>query len=163
MTNLVSFSRLRGPSSLVAGLVACSALLLASCSSVHADGMVEQPPGAKPGIRSTHESVVGSKAPPVQRAGRRGNTTPISPFELAKYQYCGSDADCVGEINGCCDCANGGEEVAINKERIAAFRANFECLHVACGDKAPETPCFSGVVSCVNHRCKYFSQEEFEK
>ncbi len=145
------------------GLLCSLALVLAACGSVMADGMVEQPPGAKPGIQSSRGVSTAGKTPPVQRSARRGNTTPLSPFELAKYQYCGQDSDCVGAINGCCDCANGGQEIALNKDRLEAFRKNFECLQFACGDKSPETPCFSGVVSCVEHRCKYFTQDDFEK
>lgn len=82
---------------------------------------------------------------------------PLPEFELGRYQYCGNDKDCVLAQNGCCDCANGGQDIAINKDRAAAFQARFNCLHVNCGDKIGDPVCASGVISCVNHKCKYFS------
>lgn len=88
--------------------------------------------------------------------------TPLDSFELGKYQYCGSDRDCVVANNGCCDCANGGEDVAVNKERLEAFRERFDCLHVQCTMRASVPPCGSGLVSCINHRCKYHKREDVE-
>lgn len=82
-------------------------------------------------------------------------TSPLSEFELGKYQYCGSDLDCVAVNNGCCDCANGGADVAINKERLGEFNARFNCSTVMCTARAKVPPCGSGVVSCVNHKCRY--------
>jgi hypothetical protein len=83
------------------------------------------------------------------------HTAPISEFDLGRYQYCGNDNDCVVATNGCCDCANGGADVAVNKERLAAFRENFNCLNVACTEMAVEERCGTGVVTCVNHKCNY--------
>lgn len=85
---------------------------------------------------------------------------PLSEFELGRYQYCGEDRDCVAANNGCCDCANGGKDVAINKERTEAFKARFDCMQVMCTEMAAEPMCGSGLVSCVNHRCKYFERSE---
>ena len=85
-----------------------------------------------------------------------GNTSPLSEFELGRYQYCGKDTDCTVSINGCCDCANGGIEVGVNKERLEDFRQRFDCLYFECGRKLANPPCANGVVSCVNHKCKYF-------
>lgn len=87
-----------------------------------------------------------------------GNTSPLGDFELARYQYCGKDSDCVVSANGCCDCANGTKEVAVNKERLQAFRERFDCLYFQCGTKRADPPCQSGVVSCLNHRCVYFDE-----
>ena len=88
----------------------------------------------------------------------------LSDFQLQKYQYCGSDSDCVYAINGCCDCVNGGQNVAINKNRLADFKAQFSCERVGCTRIAAEQPCgSSGVVSCVHHRCKYFTAEEYQQ
>lgn len=86
-----------------------------------------------------------------------GSTGPLSAFELGRYQYCGEDRDCMFAVNGCCDCANGSEDVSVNRERLEAFRARFSCLYVACGDKSHEPACGTGIVSCVNHKCRYFT------
>jgi len=86
-----------------------------------------------------------------------GSTGPLSAFELGRYQYCGEDRDCVFAVNGCCDCANGSEDVSVNRERLEAFRSRFSCLYVACGEKTREPTCGSGIVSCVNHKCRYFT------
>ncbi|MCB0322388.1 MAG: hypothetical protein KDD69_02410 [Bdellovibrionales bacterium] len=135
------------------------------CFSIHgarADGMEEAPAGAKP--KSVQTIGDGTKTPPIRQSGHAGhaksgdtgNTKALGDFELAKYQYCGRDSDCVVAINGCCDCVNGGTEVAVNAERLAAFEARFDCLHVQCSHNPANPPCENGVVSCVNHRCRYF-------
>ena len=85
-----------------------------------------------------------------------GQTKPLSDFELAKYQYCGSDRDCTVAVNGCCDCANGGQEVGVNKERLRDFQKRFDCLYAQCSHEPANPPCFNGVVSCLDHRCQYF-------
>lgn len=106
--------------------------------------------------------VVAKKAPekpPVPT----GSTKPLSAFELGRYQYCGDDRDCMVALNGCCDCANGGEDVAVNKERYEAFRARFQCLYVSCGEKTRATECATGVVSCLNHKCRYFNESLDDK
>ena len=105
-------------------------------------------------------AVSGADTQPIRSVGRANKTQPLSEFELGKYQYCGDDLDCVVSTNGCCDCANGGEDVAVNKERLSAFKANFECLNATCGTKEPVEPCGIGVVSCVNHRCEYYANSD---
>ena len=89
-----------------------------------------------------------------------GAVTPINDFELGRYQYCGADSDCVVATNGCCDCANGGKDVSVNKERLADFQKRFDCLYSKCGDKPSDPICGSGVVSCVMHKCQYFPPGE---
>lgn len=84
----------------------------------------------------------------------------LADFDLARYQYCGADSDCIVALNGCCGCEDGGQEVAVNKDRLEAFRSNFSCDNVACGQKLSSTRCFGGVVSCVEHRCLYIAEEE---
>ena len=79
----------------------------------------------------------------------------LSKFELGKYQYCGSDGDCIAVQNGCCDCANGGSDAAINKMHLDDFKGRFHCEEVVCTARAKVPPCGSGVVSCVNHECRY--------
>ncbi len=100
------------------------------------------------------------RRPPAKRTGQ---TQPLSDFELGRYQYCGSDRDCVAANNGCCDCANGGADVAVNRERLAAFEARFDCLYVSCTEKGAMPPCGSGIISCVNHKCVYFSNGSLEE
>ena len=125
------------------------------------------PKKSKKGKKSAKSSKSGKKTSGKKSSGKssksakatkprpHGLTKPLSDFELARYQYCGSDKDCMVAQNGCCDCANGGEDVAVNKERFDAFRARFDCLYVNCGDKEAVPACTSGVVSCVNHKCLY--------
>lgn len=90
------------------------------------------------------------------------STKPLSAFELGRYQYCGEDRDCMHAVNGCCDCANGGEDVAVNRQRYEAFRDRFQCLHVSCGDKTLQPECATGLVSCLNHKCRYFRSDGLE-
>ena len=118
--------------------------------------MEESPPGVQ--LQNAKGKVFsdGKDKAPVRQVGKTGNTKALNDFELAKYQYCGRDSDCVVSINGCCDCANGGIEVSVNKDRVESFRSRFDCLHVACTRRAASPPCQSGVVSCVSHRCQYF-------
>lgn len=93
---------------------------------------------------------------------KKVNTGAISDFELARYQYCGQDSDCVVSVNGCCDCANGSAEVAINKSRLKDFRKRFDCLKYSCGDKDPDPRCGNGVVSCISHKCEYYDDVKRE-
>ena len=86
----------------------------------------------------------------------------LSDFELGRYQYCGDDSDCMQAINGCCDCANGGVDVAVNKLRYEDFRARFNCLEVECGKNDANSSCGNGVVSCINHKCKYIPKKVFD-
>ena len=57
--------------------------------------------------------------------------------------------------NGCCECANGGADVAINKMHLEQFKALFACDNIVCTARAKIPPCGTGVVSCVNHECRY--------
>ena len=91
---------------------------------------------------------------------KTNNAHSLSEFELAKYQYCGQDSDCVIATNGCCDCVNGSPEVAINKDRVQAFESRFKCLSVSCGTIDANPHCGNGVVSCVSHRCQYFDDRK---
>ena len=88
---------------------------------------------------------------------------PLSDFEIGKYQYCGNDNDCVAVQNGCCDCANGGQDIAINKSRVEAFKKRFDCVNVACTMRAAIPACGQGFVSCVSHKCQYFAPDKFKE
>lgn len=136
-----------------------------------ADGMVELPPGAKSPQSSSQKassqkggavsaegqggSVADSSKSP-QKVGRAGRTDPLGEFDLARYQYCGKDSDCVLTVNGCCDCEQGGQQVAVNQQRLEDFRKNFDCLYVSCGEGQPDNRCANAVVSCVDHKCKNY-------
>jgi len=74
---------------------------------------------------------------------------------LAQYQTCTKDDECAFVNNGCCDCGNGGEEAAINKNELDAFRARFDCTGVPCTEMARIPACGSGIVSCVEGKCRY--------
>ena len=104
--------------------------------------------------------VVVKKTQPV-KPKYEGSTKPLSSYELGRYQYCGDDRDCMPAVNGCCDCANGGEDVSVNKERFEAFRARFSCMYVGCGEKNGQK-CGTGLVSCINHKCRYFSDRSLD-
>lgn len=149
-------------------VISClSVLILAAfAGQVYADGMPTEESGTKPEQLQRPKAPGGkgsqkpaSATPAIRKTpAASGNTTPLSDFELARYQYCGKDSDCTIAINGCCDCANGGTEVAVNKERLEVFRKRFDCLYVQCGSEPADPPCESGVVSCLNHRCAYFDE-----
>ena len=125
--------------------------------------MEQEPPGVQHKQDSppvvTQPKLQKPKTPPIRKAGKSGNTKPLEEFELARYQYCGQDSDCVAVTNGCCDCANGGEDVAVNKLRVEAFRKRFDCLHVSCAGQDADPPCGEGVVTCLNHKCKYVAKQ----
>lgn len=118
------------------------------------------PKVSKPKVPTVRSATI--KPPHPAKPKDQGSTKPISAFELGRYQYCGSDRDCRPAVNGCCDCANGGEDVSVNRERYEAFRARFSCLNVSCGTKQLEPQCGSGVVSCVNHKCRFISDRGLE-
>ena len=112
-----------------------------------------------PAGRAAEEGVKGQSS-----EKQRTPQEPLGAFELARYQYCGRDSDCIIVQNGCCDCAQGGEQAAINKNRLEAFEANFSCLNAECGEREPRRviSCRDAVVSCVQHKCKHISSEEFQ-
>ena len=86
----------------------------------------------------------------------KSSTGEISDYELSKYQYCGVDNDCIVVSNGCCDCANGSEDVSINKDKLEDFKKRFNCLNYSCTKNDPEPRCAGGVVSCISNQCHYF-------
>lgn len=81
-------------------------------------------------------------------------SSPISKSELAVYQDCSIDSDCTISNNGCCDCANGGEDVAIAKTSEEEFKLNFSCENVACTMLGRDPPCGSGKAICVSGKCE---------
>lgn len=81
---------------------------------------------------------------------------PLAPSETREFQACAADDDCIYVQNGCCDCANGGADLAINKKFEKAFLAKRKC-----SEKFPCTlmgmipACGSGKVSCTDGMCAY--------
>ncbi len=80
---------------------------------------------------------------------------PLSDSETLKYRSCTNDLDCIYAQNGCCDCANGGADLAINLNKLAEFRENFHCDNVACTLLSATPACGSGTVSCKSSLCEY--------
>jgi len=100
--------------------------------------------------------------PNIVVADSKTTSKPIDAFELGKYQYCGKDSDCVVAVNGCCDCVNGAEDVAVNKGHYDSFRTRFRCLSMLCPE-LDNTKCAKGVVSCIEHKCNYLTDLDLEE
>lgn len=84
---------------------------------------------------------------------------PVGPDKLKSFQTCTQDSDCVYAQNGCCDCANGGEDIAINKAYLQEFQDSFHCDGVPCTLKGAVPACGSGQVLCSTGRCIYMSPQ----
>lgn len=84
-----------------------------------------------------------------------GHISPISKEELAEFQSCQSDSDCTIAQNGCCDCANGGEDVAVSKDSLDEFLALFSCADILCTELGREPVCGSGSAKCTDGLCEY--------
>lgn len=82
-------------------------------------------------------------------------TPPLSPAELAKYQDCTTDEDCVYVQNGSCDCNNGGMGNAINRKYVADFKKLFE--KTECTD-IKGASCTSGLPRCEQNKCLYYAR-----
>ena len=84
------------------------------------------------------------------------NIGPMSEADTLKYRTCTSDSDCIYAQNGCCDCANGGADIAINLNKLTEFRESLNCgSGVACSMVGAVPPCGSGTVSCKSGLCEY--------
>ena len=93
----------------------------------------------------------GIEAPDVSEGG------PLSNSLILQYKDCQEDEDCIYVQNGCCDCANGGEDDAINEDQQTAFLENFDCTTVTCTMLATDPPCGSGTITCESGKCEYTS------
>ena len=77
---------------------------------------------------------------------------PMSEDQARSFRTCTSDAQCVYALNGCCDCANGGNDFAVARTQLDAFRAQFECGG-ACSEVGAD--CARGTVVCEQGLCAY--------
>lgn len=69
-----------------------------------------------------------------------------------EYRACEVDTDCVLALNGCCDCANGGRDIAVSRARLVDFNARFQCGS-GCTERAGN--CGRGTISCESKVCTY--------
>lgn len=145
---------------LMAVILSISPLLI---STVKADGIPES--------HKSKNSATGSKdkSSPIANTSNSNNSNAkavnkaknglpaysLTDNELAKYQYCGKDSDCMQVINGCCQCMQGDPFTAINKDMLGDFMKQFSCTKVTCPDDVKTHSCNDGVVSCVNFKCRY--------
>ncbi|MDP7110680.1 MAG: hypothetical protein QGH45_01885 [Myxococcota bacterium] len=82
------------------------------------------------------------------------NSPPLPDEETLAHRSCEQDDDCVYVVNGCCDCVNGGRDLAIHRDHVSSFRERFVCSG-RCTMVAAVVPCGSGTVSCVEGLCAY--------
>ena len=88
--------------------------------------------------------------PTLNRFGR------ISPKELQQFQLCTTDDECISVTNGLCDCANGGTEVAINRNVSDDFEQIFEGRPMMCTLIGRTLPCGIGSGNtCENNLCVF--------
>ncbi len=90
--------------------------------------------------------------------GRRSAPLPASKYK--KHQFCRHTADCVRVDNGCCDCANGGDTIAIHRKFEAKFRAQFKCDGIACPQKAGD--CGFREPECKDNVCVLGPQKKWQ-
>ncbi len=92
-------------------------------------------------------------------SAEKNSSVAMTNEQLAKFQYCGRDSDCIEVINGCCQCLQGDKYVAIAKNRYKDFKMSFNCENVSCPKEENVDNCKEGVLSCINHQCTYFQGE----
>ena len=86
---------------------------------------------------------------------RGPNRAPLPDAETRDYRSCREDSECVWVKNGCCDCANGGEDIAVHRDQTAAFAARFDCAGAVCTTRGREPGCGTGTVACQSGLCVY--------
>lgn len=74
---------------------------------------------------------------------------------LDEYRRCERDDQCVWANNGCCDCANGGQDVAVHVDKKASFRALFQCANTPCTAIGAVPACGTGTVACEGGLCVF--------
>jgi len=89
--------------------------------------------------------------------------TGYSATELQPFQSpCTEDSQCVTATNGCCDCGNGGTEIAVLSSKKSEFVSDQQgkCGMTMCTLMARQPPCFhpsTGSVKCVANKCTWMS------
>jgi len=79
---------------------------------------------------------------------------PLPEAQTRPFRACHADQDCEFVTNGCCDCMNGGEELAINKAQHEQFRAQFDCKQpLGCTEIGGV--CGDGTSRCESGLCTY--------
>jgi hypothetical protein len=83
---------------------------------------------------------------------RLKNSPPMAEELTLRFRTCVGDSDCVWESNGCCDCANGGRDIAMNRDMVSEFREQFNCSG-ECTKRADRHGCRRGKVYCKDSIC----------
>lgn len=84
----------------------------------------------------------------------------LSRAETLEYRSCTDDTDCIYAQNGCCDCANGGESIAVNINDATEFMSLFDCADVACTAIGAVPPCDQGTAKCEAGICEFVRASE---
>lgn len=77
---------------------------------------------------------------------------PLPEPETRAYRACTHADECEYVTNGCCDCNNGGADLAVRRDMKAEFRKRFVCDQ-PCTVVGPL--CGQGTVSCEQGLCTY--------
>lgn len=80
---------------------------------------------------------------------------PLPQSALDEYRHCESDEQCTWVNNGCCDCANGGEDVAVAVDKKDEFRARFDCSNTPCTLRGAVPACGTGTAVCEAGLCVF--------
>lgn len=77
--------------------------------------------------------------------------------DLAAFQRRARDEDRTWATNGCCDCANGGNEIGIARNQDAAFKKRLArgTKNRPCTMMAIELACGTGEIKCEASRCVF--------
>jgi hypothetical protein len=89
------------------------------------------------------------------KPGQGAAKAPLPLASLAEYRRCERDDQCTWVTNGCCDCANGGDDIAVAADKKAAFRALFSCNDTPCTDVAVTPACGTGTAACEAGLCVF--------
>lgn len=81
----------------------------------------------------------------------------LTDDQLKEFQECSEDAECVYVDNGCCDCANGGKEAAVNVTKVADFKKALDCSDARCTELARIPECGTGQIKCNEGLCTFAS------
>lgn len=83
---------------------------------------------------------------------------PLGTNALKQYQACSHADQCIRVDNSCCNCANGGETISINRKFEVPFRQQFPCRMVVCSQKAGD--CIFRVPNCVKGFCELIALKD---